>query len=979
MQLQPNLAYPRRDGVHPTDFTSPSPPAACARRRAGPWAGRWRAWIAAAAVVLAGPQCAALQGAEAAPACVLQTQYLRLEIGGDGRNLHFIDKQTGKDYCAAASSPFAKVRKAGKEFAASAVSAAEGRLQVAFGDSGVRATLQAHSRPRYLVLEVVAVEGESIDELALCDIPLALRGSDDEPFAACALALNLRTNVLELPRLGSRLRATCYPRFGMPGAQVALVGCPPAALREILQEAVSSAPELPHSPLGGPWALDQRINRGSYLFNFDGITEQNADEWIKLAQRLGMSQIDFHGGHTFRFGDCRPHPTLYPQAFASLKAATDKLHAAGISAGLHTYAFFIAKNCPWVTPVPDPRLASDATFTLAADLPAQANAVSVLESTEKMSAITGFFVRNSVTLRIEEELITYSGASKQAPFQFTGCQRGACGTKVAAHAKGAKVHHLKECFGLFVPDPETTLFAEVAASTAGAFNEGGFDMIYFDALDGEDILGGAANGWHYGSKFVFEVWKRLQKPALIEMSTFHHHLWYVRSRLCAWDHPTRSHKKFIDLHCADNENSRRIFLPGELGWWALKSWSGPQGEPTFADDIEYLMTKALATDTGSALMGIDPRTATTVPALPRLAAIIKRYEDLRHSGQVPESIRARLRVPGAEFTLVGGLPGPWQFIPVDYAKHRVEDAAGPSAAWQTVNHFERQPLRLRIEALMGAGPYDAPGSVTVADFQSPAEFADRAGQSGVIAELKPSQEIARPGTPSGCFTATSTHPNPKAAWTKAEKHFSPPLDLSKTQALGVWIHGDGQGQLLNFQLRSPHHVAGGIGDHYVPIDFTGWRYFELIEPEGARHADYQWPYGGLYAIYRESPNFGAIESLSLWLNNLSPGKKASCYLSPIKALPLVSTKLIRPSITVGGATLVFPVEIESGQYLEFNSPADCKLYGPQGQLLRELKPEGPLPELSPGANAVRFQCGSPPGGRARAQITIITQGQPLKP
>ncbi len=156
---------------------------------------------------------------------------------------------------------------------------------------------------------------------------------------------------------------------------------------------------------------------------------------------------------------------------------------------------------------------------------------------------------------------------------------------------GAKVHHLKECFGLFVPDPDTTLLTEVAAATADTFNECGFDMIYFDALDGEDILGGAQWSWHYGSRFVYEVWQRLKKPALMEMSTFHHHLWCVRSRLCAWDHPVRSHKRFIDLHNADNENSRRMFLPGELGWWALKSWSGPQGEPTFADDIEYLMTK----------------------------------------------------------------------------------------------------------------------------------------------------------------------------------------------------------------------------------------------------------------------------------------------------------------------------------------------------------------------------------------------------
>jgi hypothetical protein len=32
------------------------------------------------------------------------------------------------------------------------------------------------------------------------------------------------------------------------------------------------------------------------------------------------------------------------------------------------------------------------------------------------------------------------------------------------------VHHLKECFGLFVPDPETSMLAEVAAASATAFN-----------------------------------------------------------------------------------------------------------------------------------------------------------------------------------------------------------------------------------------------------------------------------------------------------------------------------------------------------------------------------------------------------------------------------------------------------------------------------------------------------------------------------
>lgn len=871
----------------------------------------------------------------------------------------------------------AQVRQGGKYHGATSAEMKEGLLRVGFGTSGIEAALRLTARPHYLLVEVVSASGEGIEELVFVDVPLALKAEPGEPLAACALALNLKTKVNELPFPASRLRAACFPRFGLSGAKAALIACPPDQRRGVMQEVVSAAEELPKSPLGGPWALGQPINQGSYLFNFGEMSEDKVEGWIQLAKRLGMNQIDFHGGSSFRFGDCRPNPKTYPKGYESLKAVIDRLHAAGISAGLHTYAFFIDKRCPWVTPVPDPRLAKDATFTLAETLSADAQNVPVLESTEKMSAITGFFVRNSVTLQIDDELITYTGVTKEPPYQFSGCRRGACGTRVAAHAKGAKVAHLKECFGLFAPDGDSTLLAEVAAKTAEAYNRCGFDMIYLDALDGEDVLGGPENSWHYGSKFVFEIVKRLERPALMEMSTFHHHLWYVRSRFCAMDHPTRSHKRFIDMHLEDNLRNRRMFMPGEFGWWALKSWSGAQGERTFPDDVEYLMGKCLGTDTGMAMMGIDPGNVGAIPALPGLADIIRRYEDLRHSGKVPESIKERLRQPGAEFVLAGDLAAGWQFRPAQWIKHRV-DGGSWSRAWLVDNRFAAQPARIRIEALLSAGPYDAPGSITLADPSKPEELPLQTAAGSFDIQWRPSREQVKVGEASALYAATNPGSTARGAWTRVERTFTPPLDLSKHQALGLWVHGDGQGQVLNLQLRSPHHVSHGIGDHYIPIDFTGWRYFELIEPEGERHAEYAWPYGGIYAIYRESVAYGQVESLGLWYNNLPPGKRAACYLSPIRALPLASAKLLKPAVTIGKTRIVFPVEIESGCYLEYNSHVDCKLYGPQGQLLRSVTPEGDAPQLAAGSNQVRFEGTAAGGASARAHVSVMTLGDPLK-
>ena len=915
---------------------------------------------------------------------VLENDLVRYVIGAEGTSQRFIDKRTGKDYCdRKAGMRFAQVRKSGQWYGASAVSSTSSQINVEFGDSGVRAIFQAKAEKRYLTIAVISVEGDSVEQLAFAEVALKLKAYPEEPFACTAMALNLQTNVPEIPGLNNRLRAYCYPRTGMVAAKVAIVGCPTGEIRKIMQEVVTAAPDLPHSPLGGPCALDAEIARGSYLFNFGGLSESTVDNWIRLAQSLGINQIDFHGGSSFRFGDCRPNPDTYPKGRASLKVVIDKLHAAGIKAGLHTYAFFIDKRCPWVTPMPDPRLGTDARFTLTEDLAPDNTTILVVEPTKDMTTITGFFERNSVTLRVDDELITYTGISKDPPYAFTGGTRGALGTKAAAHAKGAQVHHLKECFGLFCPEGDSTLLAEVAAVTADTFNECGFDMMYLDALDGEDILGGGEYGWHYGSKFVFELVRRLKRPALMEMSTFHHHLWYVRSRIGAMDYPNRSQKRFIDIHCQGNPhvvhatgnlNAARMFLPVELGWWAVHTADDlVQGERTFPDDIEYLMCKCMATDTGFALIGLDPASITGVPAFSALAPIFKHYEDLRHAHYFPDSVTRKLAKPGDEFTLEQTKDNKWRLRPVQYAKYKVEGTAGTNV-WTAHNKFNRQPVQLRLEPLMSAAPYDSPEGVTIVDFTKPEEFTDRTAESNIVANLANSTDQVKVGGVSGFLTATNSRVKREGAWAKLSREFLPALNIAGHEAFGVWVYGDGQGEVINLQIKSPKHLAWGIGDHYVRVDFTGWRYFELIEPEGERTHDYFWPYeGDIYGIYREKVNYGQVGTLSLWYNNLPLSQQVKCYLSPIKALPLVKGKLINPKVTIAGKTITFPVELEPGSYLEFRSASDCKVFGPKGELLSEVKPLGEAPTIDPGDNEVRFECDSPAGVSIRAWVTVITR------
>jgi hypothetical protein len=363
------------------------------------------------------------------------------------------------------------------------------------------------------------------------------------------------------------------------------------------------------------------------------------------------------------------------------------------------------------------------------------------------------------------------------------------------------------------------------------------------------------------------------------------------------------------------------------------------------------------------------------PGHQRLAAITRRYEAVRHAGLVSPATKAVLREPGRDFALVEGNDAAPRFRPMRYQKHRADSPE--SSVWRITNEFGPQPARLRIEALASCSAYDGESSIPVVDLAEPETLPDRAAANGVTLDLQPSTEQVKVGERSARLTAISTLAQRAGSWARVTRHYDPNLDLSKNQALGVWVYGDGQGEVLNFQFRSPDHISGAIEDHYVTVDFTGWRYFQLVEPEGERHRDYVWPYGGEYAIYRELANLSRIETVSVWVNNLPPNATATCHLSPVRGVSVFPAKLANPTITVGGRTIVFPCEMETGAYLEFQAIDDCKLYAPNGALLADVQPTGEAPTVATGENDVSFACEGPEGVTPRARVTVITQGEPI--
>ena len=236
----------------------------------------------------------------------IENDYLLQILAPDATTVAFTDKTSATNR--ATPAPFAVITKGGQEIPATALMATPrsvktgetARLDLKFGASGVSAVLRLCVYPRYYTVEVASVSTEDIEQLTFGNLSTTLKGTPEEPLALAGMALNLKTNVPDYPWPVSATRAYCYPQFGLCGAKVALVTCPFSELRKTMQEVVSAAPELPHSSLGGPWAMDAPIVSGSYLFNFGDMSEDKVDGWIKCAQSIGFNQIDFHGGSSFR-------------------------------------------------------------------------------------------------------------------------------------------------------------------------------------------------------------------------------------------------------------------------------------------------------------------------------------------------------------------------------------------------------------------------------------------------------------------------------------------------------------------------------------------------------------------------------------------------------------------------------------------------------------------------------------------------------
>jgi len=828
----------------------------------------------------------------------------------------------------------------------------------------------------FFTFTVRALTLTNAEALTFCALPVAsavYRGGmanmlSDDAGAVCLRGFDLP---VEMDARGDTLCVSTTDKLGLTGWRAGLAAGAKADMPAMLR-AMASYAGVPVSKLGGPWSLGAEANRGSYLFA--DLAYAATDDWIEIARRGGFSTVHLHGWWS-TLGHYDVNTNLYPRGLADMKAAVDRIHDAGLRAGIHTLTACIEPRDAWVTPEASPHLIPFDSYTLAQPLSPTDTVVHVNEKPSDRHDVVFTYMSNGNALRVGSEIVQYSEVSREPPYAFRACKRGAFKTRTASHAAGAQVDYLQQRYIAFYPQPDSPLADELASCVAHVFNTCRLDQLYFDGSEGMMSRYGIDAMRH-------KIFSRLKGDPLIEASAHGEHNWWFHSRLGAWDHPVWAAKRFQDKHIETAARYRDSdLLEPQMGWWAPRQPSA-QARGHFLDEMEYFAAKNLGLDAAMSIQGVNVSRAPLPFHIENQFTLLGWYEHLRLARYFDTQTVARIAVPGDEFRLRQERDGAWRFIPVTMLAHRVSALGNGSENWGVVNPFAEQPLSVRIEALYAVAPYDSPKRVPLADATDFAAFKADTASAAIALDLSEEAEDVKGGVRNLRLRASNKGASRRGAWARAVLTFAAPYrNLGGAGAFGLWVKGDGSGALLNLQLGTPREFMHALSDHYVTLDFTGWRYVELLarERDVERMNSYVWPYGGAYDIYRNPLDVAHISQVALYLNDLPAGGTADVTVSPVMALPVQSATLKTPVLEVNGKTLVLPFTLASGDFAELEPDGLCTHFSDRGEPLARVRYDGAegRPPVRAGANALRFDCGRPQGVSARAEITLNAFGTPF--
>lgn len=632
---------------------------------------------------------------------------LRMGLDGTGRVASLYDvKHEQERLAAGVSGPLLRLTIAGQELLPNALAhdRRHSRLRLTY-DGGIAATVAVKVKPTHVTFELVSIEGAEPTRVDWGPFPTAIGRTVGETIGVvrdgrCAVgiqSLNIQTiGGAEGTDYGSALWAYAIDHDGgVKGSKIAFFGC---AARKALATVgeIEGAEGLPHPMLDGEWGKASRTAKLTYLICPFG--EQNLDEVLQYARMAGLEYV-YHPGAFETWGHFKLNSHAFPDGDQSMRRCVERAGKVGIRLGLHTLTAFITTNDPYVTPIPDPRLARVGSSILTDAIDATATEIGVADPGPFTKATPWEAPLNTVI--IGQELAQYQRVSEALPWKLLGCTRGAFGTKASTHEKGADIGKLADhAYRTFYPGIENGMMDEMTDRLIELFNRTGLRQISFDGLEGLIAYG---HGQWAEARFVKQCFDGWKPEVISDASGLGHFAWHIHTRMNwgePWGHATREGASGVGSPQYRFKNVayfERNLFPRMLGWFQLRL-AGDAVEATSLEDIEWVLSKCAGLDAGFGLTtSLDEMKGNGQTAA--MLRAVRDWEAARLAGAFTRGQRRRLKDLRGEFHLERVAAGKWRLRPVHFS--RTLEAAGREALWDVENPFGEQPLRFVLCVVEG--------------------------------------------------------------------------------------------------------------------------------------------------------------------------------------------------------------------------------------------------------------------------------------
>ena len=436
---------------------------------------------------------------------------------------------------------------------------------------------------------------------------------------------------------------------------------------------------LPHPTINGVWNKLTREQTRTCLWAFYG--ERDFDDYIVLAKKIGAGMLCNPSCFFSNWGHFEIDRNIFPDGVEGLRKKSREADSSDIASTLYTLTTFtksINQPEPYLTPVPDSRLARwKSESNLAEDFAEQDSVMVIMDGTDVWNTVS-----KTKSIRVGNELILFGKAiQNEGKIVLFDCKRGTEHTVRQSHKAGAEVSFLFYSGYDNYYSGTLDMLSEQSNRLYQIFHETGQKMFMLDGYESCMEAGYSSLG---GNLYVDEFYRNCLLDSLEiywSGSRYSPYSWHHLSHI-SWGEGDRDkgiRGTMLDYRLALQVILKNDLMPKKLGQYY-------PDEATVAD-FEWLMALATGWDSGLDILLYSDKFKDN-PDYGKIISKLSLWNQARKENVFTEDELRSMRQTDREYSLSRKPDGTWNLEFVGF--------------WQSDRVKILPPENLPVQSLSGA-------------------------------------------------------------------------------------------------------------------------------------------------------------------------------------------------------------------------------------------------------------------------------------